>query len=138
MAESAKLLTSDSTRIAQLEAENKRLKEERRWVSTKEKLPESGKHVLLCCEVKPLGKKYICDGYYASPKSITCVCGDEIDCEYDDKTDEYYLLEGFYEVIKNWEEFSSISISDFVTHWMPLPQPPEKESEGVKWEYIQK
>jgi len=97
------------------------------WVSVEDRLPESGKHVLLCCEVRPSGKRYVCDGYYAGSKSITCGCSDDLDCEYDEETDEHYLPEGYYEVIKNWDDYSSIVIYDFVTHWKPLPEPPKGE-----------
>lgn len=96
-----------------------------KWTPVSEKKPKSGEHVQLCCEVRPSGRKYVCDGYYAAPKTI--VCSDDGDCasEYDEEKDEYFLLEGFYEVINNWEDFSSITIDDFVTYWQPLPQPPK-------------
>ena len=97
------------------------------WVSVEDEKPESGKHVLLCCEVRPSGKRYVCDGFYAKSKSITSGCSDDLDCEYDEETDEHYLPEGYYEVIKNWDDYSSIVIYDFVTHWKPLPEPPKGE-----------
>ena len=96
------------------------------WVSIDDEKPESGKHVLLCCEITS-GKRYVCDGYYATSKSITSGYSGEWDCEYDEETDEYYLSEGCYEIIKNWDDCSSIAIKDFVTHWKPLPEPPKGE-----------
>lgn len=103
------------------------------WISVKDRLPESGKYVIACCEVRLMcGKRhrYVCDAFYAAPKSISSD-GDpyETAIEYDEETDNYYLLEGWYEVIYNWDEYSSITIEDFVTHWMPLPEPP-KEGDG--------
>lgn len=97
------------------------------WVSVEDEKPESGKHVLLCCEIRPSGKRYVCDGYYAKAKSTTSGYSNDWDCEYDEETDEYYLPEGYYEIIKNWGDYSSIAVEDFVTHWKPLPEPPKGE-----------
>ena len=111
-----------------LESANKeieRLKEAQRWIPVTESLPESGKHVLLCCEIRPGNRKYVCDGYYAAAKTEKSYGNSgDIACEYDEEQDEYFLLEGWYEVIKNWDEFSSIAIDDFAVAWQPLPAPP--------------
>lgn len=96
------------------------------WISVDDRLPENGVHVLLCCEIHRYGGeiagKYVCDGYYAEANKI--IAGgfpDECDCEYSEEDDEYYLCEGWYEVIKNWDDYNSVTVEDFVTHWMPLP-----------------
>ena len=84
------------------------------WISVEDRLPESGKHVLVCCEIRSfMGKKqYICDGFYAEYKSIRG-SGDNVDeCAYIYDEDE--------------DEYSSVVIEDFVTHWMPLPEPPKE------------
>ena len=100
------------------------------WISVDDRLPENGVHVLLCCEIHRYGGeiagKYVCDGYYAEANKI--IAGgfpDECDCEYSEEDDEYYLCEGWYEVIKNWDDYNSVAVEDFVTHWMPIPAPPD-------------
>ena len=102
------------------------------WISVKDRLPENGVHVLLCCEMHrysgEIAGKYICDGYYAEANKI--IAGgfpDDCDCEYSEEDDEYYLCEGWYEVVKNWDDFNSVAVEDFVTHWMPMPHPPKGE-----------
>jgi hypothetical protein len=109
------------------------LKSVPRWVSVEERLPESGTHVLVCCRVKWLGggHSYVCDAFHSNSKTIPCSYNDDIDMEYDEEKDEYYFPEGWWEVIKNWDEYSCVAIADFVTHWMPLPEPPKEEKECI-------
>ena len=102
-----------------------------KWIPVTERLPESGIHVLACCRVKWLngnGRSYVCDAFYSAPKTEVCSYNDDIDAEYDEETDEYYMPEGWWEVIKNWDDYSCVAIADFVTHWMPLPEPLQEET----------
>lgn len=98
-----------------------------KWIPVTERLPESGVHVLAACRVKWLGgggRSYVCDAFHTAPKTEVCNYSDDIDMEYDEETDEDYMPEGWWEVIKNWDDYSCVAIGDFVTHWMPLPTPP--------------
>lgn len=95
------------------------------WISVKDRVPESGKDVLLHVTGKDIYTyQYICVGFYAAKNSIVDDSGDGVASEYDEQTDKYYLIAGWYEAIHNWDDYSSIYIEDRVTHWMPLPKPP--------------
>ena len=102
------------------------------WVSVKDRMPETGKHVLASCEIRLIygGKKrYVCEAFYAAKHSLPEGKYPEDDeCfDYDEEEDAYYLKEGWYECIHNWDEYSSVVIEDFVTHWMSLPEPPKED-----------
>lgn len=100
------------------------------WISVDERYPESGVHVLLCCEMRFCGggtKRYVCDGFWAERwKENAGGFPDDCAAEYSEEDDEYYLEQGWYEVVKNWDDYNSVVIGDFVTHWMPLPVPPQE------------
>ena len=100
------------------------------WIPVTERLPESGVHILAAVRMDGLfcNGSYVCDAFYAAKytQSVS-YCNEECACVYCEEDDEYYLEEGWYEVIKNWDDYNSIVISDTVTHWMPLPQPPKGE-----------
>lgn len=103
------------------------------WISVKERLPEHGVHVLAACHIKWLGgggKYYVCDAFYTGRFTDICNYSDDIDMEYNEEDDEFYMPEGWWEVIKNWDDYSCVAIQDFVTHWMALPEPPRMEAEG--------
>lgn len=99
------------------------------WIGVEERLPESGEHCLVSCTVKrcdgTLGQ-YICVGYYAEKfKHLAYGVDDDCVSEYNEENDEYYIAEGWYEVIKNWDDYGFVAIDDTVTHWVPLPEPPD-------------
>lgn len=100
------------------------------WVSVEERLPKAEKEVRLFC-ITSNGYKYQCQGFYVPPGMHR----DDSDyswnwecCEqYDEDSGDYFVNPGWYESVHNWDEYSAFGIADKVTHWMPLPAPPEKE-----------
>ena len=101
-----------------------------RWISVEERLPENGVHVLVTAKT-PGDHKYVCDAFHTEKFSISSEYGDETACEYNPEKDEFFLGEGWYEVIKNWDDYSSIVIQDQVTHWMPMPELPEEDDHAT-------
>ena len=104
------------------------------WISVDDRLPENGVYVLLCCEVHGDGGeivgKYICVGYYAEANKIVAYgASSDYACDYSEEDDEFYLCEGWYETVKNCDNFNSVAVEDFVTHWMHLPEPPKEVEE---------
>lgn len=95
------------------------------WISANERLPDSGENVLLFCEVRPTANTYTCKGFYAQKHRVEGAVNDELGNDYCEDDDTYYLPEGYYEAIHNWDDYGGVAIGDFVTHWMPLPQPPK-------------
>ena len=103
------------------------------WISVEESLPKAEQEVLVACKTRTFGYRYQCQGFYV-PRGIyredSELTWDYEACdEYDEERDDYLVNEGWYERIHNWDEYGAVSISDIVTHWMPLPEPPEAPHE---------
>ena len=112
------------------EPENKPLT----WISVDEKLPEPETRVLVCAETRCGDKTYrhITAGMYEDgniwreDSSWNFNDFDNLDT-YDEEQDDYKIPKGWWEyTIYNSDE-GNYPIDDFVTHWMPLPQPPKEE-----------
>lgn len=94
------------------------------WISVKDAMPKSGVIVLA----------YYINSHNHSRRiraKWTAAKTEEANAEfywgeYDEETDTYWTPEGWYECIDNWDEFSSIMVSEGeITHWMPLPLAPD-------------
>lgn len=101
------------------------------WIKvTPETMPENLQEVLALCKMDCSGTKYVCVAYYVGEKMTveeTGICWDSEVVEYDEERDEYLAPSGWFERIRNWDDYSSVGIEDVVTHWMPLPNPPKED-----------
>ena len=108
------------------------LREQPRWISVEERLPEAEKEVRVLCKASWNSKyRYQCQAFY-EPKGMLREKSDygwDYECcsEYSEEDDDYFVNPGWYERIHNWDDCSAAGIPDEVTHWMPLPEPPEVE-----------
>lgn len=85
-----------------------------KWISVKDKLPEMGEHyqsedVLVCIDYRPDDPDTTQDSYVSIDRvDFNCFGQGEFSCERDDP---------------RYGEPSPY----FVTHWMPIPEPPKEE-----------
>ena len=105
-----------------------------RWIPVTEKMPDNEVDVLICVErrhysdpgkfIRFVVKAFHTDGQHNTEDSDYAWTTDYMDMEYDEESDAYIIPEGWWECVEYGEEFCAVS--DFVTHWMPLPEPPEE------------
>jgi hypothetical protein len=92
-----------------------------RWVPVSEKLPPPGVPVLAFVQNHGHGKfTRRIRAQYAASKTLEAF--DDEEGEYDEKRDAYFVKPGWYET--NEYEETHWAVSDPVTHWMKLPDPP--------------
>lgn len=81
-----------------------------------------GNSVLVFYE-NSLGKGRIIKAFYAEQHAIE---SDEENSDYCEERDAYFIPEGWYECIDNWDDFAYVKIYNGTpTHWMPLPEAPK-------------
>lgn len=93
------------------------------WISVQEKLPASGA-LVLAYYLNSANRGRTVRAHYAAPKSEEASWESDF-CDYDETTDTYWCPEGWYETNENEE--THWMIVETVTHWMPLPNPPESK-----------
>ena len=105
-----------------------------KWISVKERMPESGEKVIALLQSKTFQRyRLITMLAHIGAHEKTTDDSDWRDCEcdteYDEKNDCYWIAECWYEVNVVDDNPNWIIDSDYnVTHWMPLPTfPTEKE-----------
>ena len=103
------------------------------WIETKDKMPESGAPVLVFVQgVYGNKTRRLRASYAAKHTLVQSELANDDNVDYDETTDEYYCAEGWYET----NEFEEVHwrIDGEVTHWMPLPEPPNAALTGERTE----
>ena len=97
------------------------------WIPVNEKMPEPCEYVL--CFVKIADATRRLRAFYAAEKSV------ELDPEVEpwggcteDENGDWWVEPGWYEA--NEYEDTHWRIAGKVTHWMPLPEPPDMQTCG--------
>ena len=100
-----------------------------KWISVKDRMPKQEECVLLLCKTQ-YGTSYKCIGFYESGtmcRDDSDYCWDYEVCDiYNEENDDYLVNKGWFERVFNWDDYSAYGIEDTVTHWMPMPKPPEE------------
>jgi hypothetical protein len=92
------------------------------WTLVADRLPESGKPVLVACGKKVLRAAYAAK--HALDEENWGWWNDGDGSDYDEITDKTYWPEGWYE----WNEYEDChwALDTVPTHWMLLPESPHK------------
>ena len=107
----------------------KQLPSAQQWIPCKTALPKTEEKVFVTCEHLDIyGKphRYVCKAYHVDRYTVRADFDywDEGCDEYREEDDQFYVLEGWYECIYNWGDYSSVRITeDKVVAWCPLLEP---------------
>lgn len=96
------------------------------WISVDERLPE-GRYCLATYRDRA-GKLRIIRAMYVRQFEIEA-SGDECESETNEENDREYIKAGWYELIDNWGDYSSVYVCEGpMTHWRPLPPLPSAQA----------
>ncbi len=97
------------------------------WISVKDRLPETGKAVLVA-RFYWTGDRVVTRGFYAAKHTLDAGNWEEYEAaDYDEEADQYWCPKGWHEEMTS-ENCDHFYLINGVTHWIPLPALPENES----------
>lgn len=100
------------------------------WISVIDELPENNKKVIATYKNQMGKQRTIIASFIRKWTELAedhfCDDLDLDDCgEYSEEKDNYFVPEGWYEQLDNWDTYASLPVDEGdVTHWMPLPEKP--------------
>lgn len=101
-----------------------------RWIPVGERLPEDDNPVWAFGHIVHGARTAMFKGRWIAAHTMRSGdfgADDDMSLEYDEAEDEFYVPEGWFERIENWDDFTDIAAGDYiVTHWRPLPEPPKE------------
>ncbi len=96
-------------------------------------LPEKDQ-IVIATYLNCYGKRRRVSAVYVRQYEEEAGDDDELCVEYCEEQDEWYLKEGWYELIDNLGDYSSVAIVEgVVDYWMPMPPAPDTQPDGVSF-----
>jgi hypothetical protein len=114
-------------KFSSLKLENDKLKEQLRWRPASE-LPDEDQ--VIATYRNGYGKRRRVVAVYIRQYEEEAGVDDESCVEYCEEKDEWYLKEGWYELIDNWDYSLAAIVEGVVDYWMPMPPAPDTVSDG--------
>lgn len=97
-----------------------------KWMPVSSGLPPHGRNVV-ATYINRLGNRRTIIAHYIERWTEESFSDENEDNdEYSEELDIYYLKEGWYENLDNWDYSSIIVHEGEITHWMPLPGSPDE------------
>lgn len=86
--------------------------------------PKDGRAVLVYYKNEQMKGRIVKARYV---NKFTVECDDDTFSSESDENDILYCPEGWYEQVDNYDDYAEFYMKRNITHWMPLPSPPEDQ-----------